>query len=149
MSVASLHPQTAFQARSLVCPFGSICASTSCLHPQHIKLTRVFLVFLVPLPFALFWTVFQLQLPRICSPEDKGFVPRAPKHHRGTPGTGTDPGGTSKLALDEGQWYRMAVGGETRSMADMEHPFSPSRIESRRVSPYNNALQIIESNSGG
>ena len=40
--------------------------------------------------------------------------------------------------------------GETRSIADIEDPFSTARIESRRVSPYNNALQVIdESNSGG
>jgi hypothetical protein len=74
------------------------------------KTNRRLSLFLVPLPSALFRTVFQLQLPRICSSQDKGFVPRAPKHHRGTPGTGTDPGGTSKLALVEGQWYRMAFG---------------------------------------
>jgi hypothetical protein len=96
------------------------------------------LYFLVSLPSALFWAVFQLQLPRIRSSEDKGFLPRTPKRHRGTPGTGTDPRGTSKLALAEGQLYHMVLGGGTR----WQDLFSTD-IESR-VSPRKTTIQIIE-----
>lgn len=56
----------------------------------------------VPLSAAVFRPVLQLQLPGVCSPQDKRLIPRAPECVRGTRDTRIDAGGFAKLALDEG-----------------------------------------------
>lgn len=89
--------------------------------------------FIVPLSPTVFRPIFQLQLPGVCSPEDKRLLPREPECDRRATGSRTDSRGIAKLALDEGQWH---MHGSQRNLTGRVGLHSgTSRIQSHMVSP--------------